>query len=55
VSSFTAQVSAKGYTLKELGELWGLKERQMYNIAASPKQMHLHAIAGLPRKKDCAL
>jgi len=49
------KAEAKGYTKDDLGERWGIKERQMFNIMREPKQIHLDAVAGLPRKKRRAV
>lgn len=46
------KIKAKGYSLKELGKRWGLKERQMYNIQREPSQRDIDAVNGLPRKKS---
>lgn len=42
---------AKGYTKDEIQERWRVKERQYYYILANPKQIHIDAVNGLPRKK----
>lgn len=49
-----SNIKDKGYTLKELGCRWGLKERQMYNIQRNPSQRDIDAVNGLPRKKKGA-
>lgn len=46
---------AKGYTKDDMQERWGIKERQYYNIIAKPKQIHIDAVNGLPRKKKSAV
>ena len=52
MNKFTEQAKAKGWTNKAIGERWGLKPRQMSNIAAEPKQIHLDALKGLPNQKE---
>lgn len=49
------EIKDKGYTQRELGKRWGIKERQMYNIMREPKQIHLDAVNGLPRKNKSAV
>lgn len=49
---FTEQAKAKGWTNKAIGERWGLKPRQMSNIAKSPPQKYLDALNGLPNRKE---
>lgn len=46
--NFTKQAKTKGWTLKAIGERWGLKQRAMSDIAAKPKQRELDALNGLP-------
>lgn len=47
---FRERAKQKGYELEDLCRLWGLKERQMYNIFRAPKPLHEYALKGLPRK-----
>jgi hypothetical protein len=47
---FTRQIKAKGWTAKEAGVRWGLKPRQMSQIASNPLQKHLDMLDGLPEK-----
>lgn len=49
-TAFHKIVRAKGWTLVEVGERWGVKERQMSRIASDCKQKDLDAAAGLPCK-----
>jgi len=50
--SFREKARKKGYELEDLCRLWGLKERQMYNIFRDPKPLHEYALKGMPRKKS---
>lgn len=43
---FTRQAQALGWDMISLGERWGLKPRQMSNIARKPKQIHWDALKG---------
>jgi len=49
-SAFHQIVRAKGWKLVEVGERWGVTERQMSRIANSGKQKDLDAAAGLPER-----
>lgn len=49
------KLQARGYTKEEIKKRWGIKERQYYNVLANPKQIHLDAVNGLPRKKKSAV
>lgn len=51
-SAFHQIVRAKGWTLVDVGERWGVTERQMSRIANSGKQRDLDAAAGLPDRKQ---
>lgn len=51
MNAFTKQAKAKGWTNKAIGERWGLKPRQMSNIAGKPKQKDWDALNGLPDRK----
>jgi len=52
VNKFTEQAKAKGWSMKAIGDRWGVTQRQMSNIGASPKQVHWDALAGLPDLKE---
>ena len=49
-TAFHKIVRAKGWTLVEVGERWGVKERQMSRIANDCKQKDMDAAVGLPCK-----
>ena len=49
---FTKKAKAKGWTIKAVGERWGLKQRAMSDIAAKPKQRELDALKGLPDRSE---
>ena len=53
--SFKESIKAKGYSKSDLMDRWGIKERQYYYILANPKQIHIDAVNGLPRKKKNAV
>jgi len=53
--SIKENLKAKGYTRDEIKARWGIKERQYYNVLANPKQIHVDAVNGLPRKKKGAV
>jgi hypothetical protein len=53
--SIKSVAADKGYTKDEIKERWGIKERQYYNVIANPKQIHIDAVNGLPRKKKSAV
>lgn len=40
----------KGWTLVEIGQRWGVGERQMSRIANNPSKKDLDAVRGLPAK-----
>lgn len=40
----------KGWRLVDIGERWGVSERQMSRIANRPTQKDLDAVNGLPNK-----
>ena len=47
---FTKAAKAKGWKMQDLAERWGIKPRQMSNVAGSPKQIHWDALTGVPAK-----
>jgi len=47
MNKFTEQAKAKGWRMKEIAERWGITQRQMSNIASSPKQRDWDALEGL--------
>jgi len=49
------EIASKGYAKDEIKARWGIKERQYYYILANPKQIHIDAVNGLPRKKEGAV
>lgn len=51
-SVFHQIVRAKGWTLVEVGERWGVTERQMSRIANSGKQRDIDAATGLPNRNN---
>ena len=51
MNKFTEQAKAKGWSMKAIGERWGVSQRQMSNIAKAPKQKDLDALDGLPNLK----
>lgn len=48
MTAYAKAARAKCWTLKAIGERWGIKARQMSYIAANPKPIHWDALAGLP-------
>lgn len=52
---FKDKIKAKGYTKTDIQKRWGVKDRQYYYILANPKQIHIDAVNGLPRKKKSAV
>jgi hypothetical protein len=52
IHEFTKQAKAKGWTNTAIAERWGLKSRQLSNIAANPSQKYQDALNGLPNLKD---
>lgn len=50
MSEYARQARAKGWTMKEIAERWGLTQRQLSNIGNAPSQIHWDALAGLPDK-----
>lgn len=50
--TYTQRYQAKGYTRKSLAKRWGLSERQIARIAASPRQLHDDALEGLPSQLE---
>jgi len=51
MTEFKKSLEAKGWTLKELCDRWGIKDRQMYNVAKTPRRRDWDAVAGLPNRK----
>ena len=52
MNKFTEQAKAKGWSMKAIGERWGVSQRQMSNIAKDPKQKDWDALEGLPNLKE---
>jgi len=50
MTNFMIKIKLKGWTPKEVGERWGIKQRQMNNISRNPKVIHFDAVEGLPTK-----
>ena len=42
----------KGWKLKDIGDRWGVTDRQMSRIANNPKQKDIDAVNGLPKAKN---
>jgi hypothetical protein len=51
MTAFHQAAREKGWTLVEIGQRWGVSERQMSRIANNPSQKDLDAVQGLPAKK----
>lgn len=51
ITDFRRLADERGWELKEIGERWGLSDRQMSRISAEPKQLHLDALNGLQIKE----
>ncbi|MCG7952659.1 MAG: hypothetical protein N0E56_15785 [Candidatus Thiodiazotropha endolucinida] len=51
-TTFHEIAKQKGWSLAEIGERWGIGERQMSRIANKPKQLHIDAARGLPEKTE---
>ena len=45
-TKFRIKAESQGWTLKALGERWGVKPRQMANISRAPKQRHWDMLRG---------
>ncbi len=52
VNKYTEQAKAKGWSMKAIGERWGVSQRQVSNIAKNPKQKDWDALEGLPNLKE---
>jgi len=50
MTNLLRNIKDKGWTAKEVGERWGIKQRQMNNISRNPKVIHFDAVEGLPTK-----
>ncbi|ROQ48631.1 hypothetical protein EDB94_0265 [Marinobacter sp. 3-2] len=50
MTAFHQAAREKGWTLVEIGQRWGVSERQMSRIANNPSQKDLDAVRGLPAK-----
>ncbi|KXS55007.1 MAG: hypothetical protein AWU57_603 [Marinobacter sp. T13-3] len=50
-TEFHKVARAKGWRLVDIGERWGIGERQMSRIANNPSKKDLDAINGLPYKQ----
>ena len=50
MTAFHQAARDKGWTLVEIGQRWGVSERQMSRIANNPSQKDLDAVRGLPVK-----
>ena len=48
MNKYTSEAKAKGWSMKALATRWGIKQRQMSNIAGNPKQRDWDALKGLP-------
>ncbi len=47
---FTTKAKIQGWRMQDIAERWGIKPRQMSNIARSPSQRDWDALAGLPKR-----
>lgn len=52
ISIFKQIANRKGWTFGDIGERWGVSERQMSRIANSGNQRDIDAVNGLPSKLD---
>jgi hypothetical protein len=52
LSIFKQIANRKGWTFDNIGERWGVSERQMSRIANSGNQRDIDAVNGLPDKLD---
>lgn len=50
MTAFHQIAREKGWTLVEIGQRWGVSERQMSRVANNPSQKDLDAARGLPAK-----
>lgn len=50
MSEFAKQARAKGWTIKDLAERWGITPRRLSQIAKAPSQRDWDALAGVPAK-----
>ncbi|MDN3384396.1 helix-turn-helix transcriptional regulator [Pseudoalteromonas sp. APC 3358] len=50
LSVFKQIANRKGWTFEDIGERWGVSERQMSRIANSGNQRDIDAVNGLPNK-----
>ncbi len=48
MNKFTEKVKAKGWSMKAIGERWGVTPRRMSQIAGAPKQKDWDAMEALP-------
>lgn len=53
VSLFQKIANEKGWTFKQIGERWGVSERQMSRIANAGNQRDLDSVNGLPSVNRC--
>jgi hypothetical protein len=51
MTNFHQVAREKGWTLVEIGERWGVSERQMSRIANNPSRKDLDAVQGLPANR----
>lgn len=51
MTDFHQVAREKGWTLVEIGERWGVSERQMSRIANNPSRKDLDAVQGLPANR----
>ena len=47
-NKYTAEAKRKGWKMQDIAKRWGIKPRQMSNIAKLPGQRDWDALAGLP-------
>jgi len=52
LSVFRQIANRKGWTFDDIGERWGVSERQMSRVANSGNQRDIDAVNGLPNKLD---
>lgn len=50
ITEFQRLANAKGWNFEQIGNRWGLSERQMSRVARAGKQRDLDAVNGLPDK-----
>jgi hypothetical protein len=50
MTAFHQIAREKGWTLVEIGQRWGVSERQMSRVANNPSHKDLDAVRGLPAK-----